>query len=256
MSTTPNAICNFLSLGDVSRAVPDESESQFHDAECSFIIKAHKQDEAGATSELDRLSPASYNPPGFATVAALGKSSCDNTSRNKVDIETRLGPKPYFFKASSIAERDQWVSAINSAVRDYQREKAYEECRKKSAFRRLQSRLRSVYTSLRFQFVTALMVAVNFFLTVSSNRADPGFALLRLTCSVLAVVAVTSAFLCTVPAAAVLQHRRHCLHLSLHSGAVSQHGSPPLPTLRPRLVELVRHGAQPGRKRGARPRAR
>jgi hypothetical protein len=163
LSTAPNAICNFTSIDDIFRAVPAEPESQFHDEECSFIVQVHKKGEDGVISESDQHG------------LAHKKLSFEFTARNKFNKETRICPRPYYFKATSIAERDQWISAINSALRANQREKEYKEIKNKNLFRRLQPTLRSIYSGLWFQFATALLVALNFFLTVSKFELCWGF---------------------------------------------------------------------------------
>jgi hypothetical protein len=187
-------------MDDVTRAVLAEPDSLFHDAECSFTVQVRTKGGDSEISESDQYNPLSSNP---SVLAALGNQSF--TSRKNNDKETQIDPTPYYFKASSIAERDQWVSAINSALRAYQREKAYEELKNKNAFRRLQPKLRSIYAGLWFQFATALLIAVNFFLTVRKIERCLSSAVTDV--QVHAVVAVTICSLCGFSATVVLQYR-------------------------------------------------
>ncbi len=60
------------------------------------------------------------------------------------------------------------MSAINAALRAYQRNKEEEVRKRGSALRICQLRLLSFYNGLLFQTSTALLVAANFFVTVST----------------------------------------------------------------------------------------
>ena len=167
LSTTPNVICNFLSMNDISGATLENPDSTVHHAECSFVVQVHSSgdDNADAASNQDDTSkPPNNSEPSEKIACVVPESIVGETVVNEV----HLGPKPYHLQASSIAERDQWINAINTALRTYQRNKEERARQRGSALRICQLRLRSFYNGLPFQTSTALLVAVNFFVTVSA----------------------------------------------------------------------------------------
>ena len=167
LSTTPNVICNFLSMNDVSGATLENPDSTIHQSECSFVVQVHPSgdDDANAASNHDERSKFPNNAETSGNIACTVPESGAGDTAVK---EARLGPKPYHLQASSIAERDQWINAINTALRTYQRNKEERARQRGSALSVCQLRLRSFYTGLPFQTSTALLVAVNFVVTVSA----------------------------------------------------------------------------------------
>jgi hypothetical protein len=161
-------------MDDISGAVLEDPDSTLHDAECSFVVQVHK-----------KLDSASCTPPNSgpnSRCSSTGsKPNLESLSEPVLDFSVRAdaassadalpSPQPYHFKASSVAERDQWMHAINATLRAYERDKAEQEHRSRSRLRRLQRRLRNFYTGIPFQTSTALLVAVNFFVTVSAARS-------------------------------------------------------------------------------------
>ncbi len=160
-------ICNFLSMSDISGAVLEDPDSTVHHVECSFVVHVipssggrapnHDQNRewASDTEPSKEESTEEHSLPGCITV-------------DKEMQEAPFGPHPYHLQASNIAERDQWINAINTALRAYQRERLERVREKGSALRICQLRVRSFYTGLLFQTSTSVLVAVNFFVTVSA----------------------------------------------------------------------------------------
>ena len=159
-------------MDDISGAVLEDPESTLHDAECSFVVQVHKTlDSASGTappsgqnSRCSSIGSKAANPEGPSEPVLDFSVRADSAP----SADALPSPQPYHFKASSVAERDQWMHAINAALRAYERDKAEQEHRHRSRLRRLQRRLRIFYTGLPFQTSTALLVAVNFFVTVSA----------------------------------------------------------------------------------------
>ena len=151
-------------MDDISGATLEDPESTVHHDECSFVVQVHpfEIENADAVSFHNECSKTPNNEQFERVASCVPKSMAGDT----VMKEIRLGPKPYHLQASSIAERDQWMNAINTALRTYQRNKE-ERARQGSWLRICQLRLRSFYNGLLFQTLTALLVAVNFFVTVS-----------------------------------------------------------------------------------------
>jgi hypothetical protein len=168
LSTTPNVICNFLSMSDISGATLEDPGSTVHHSECSFVIQVQqpsndKADSVSVYTQSCRNLPNDADPSG-KMACGLSKSIAGDSEIQ----QPRFEPQPYHLQASSIAERDQWMNAINTALRAYQRTKEEEVRKRGSALRICQLRLRSFYNGLLFQSLTALLVAVNFFVTVSA----------------------------------------------------------------------------------------
>lgn len=152
LSTTPHAICNFLSIEDIAGAEPEVYEgigNAPQDTERSFVVKVHAHGSPGNIGE---------------SVHSPGEISKDKT--------LPLSPKPYYFKASSITERDQWIEDINSALIGFHRKREAGGVLRIGSWRRFQRRLQSIYTSAPFQTATAITVGLNFFVTVSAGGAD------------------------------------------------------------------------------------
>ncbi len=166
LSTTPNVICNFLSMNDISGAALEDPDSTIHHAECSFVVQVHMLSRDRDVQAMSR-NESLINTPKDAKLAGNCKLDAhEHTACDKDRQESSLEPQPYHLQASSVAERDQWMSAINTTLRAYQRNKAEKARQQGSALRMYQLRLRSFYTGLPFQTSTALLVAVNFFVTV------------------------------------------------------------------------------------------
>jgi hypothetical protein len=155
----------------ISGAVLEDPDSTFYDAECSFVVQVHKN--------LDSASVTPPNSGGNSRCSSIGSKGAsepvlDFSVRADADAAaaaaTPPAPRSYHFKASSVAERDQWMQSINAALCAYQQAKAEQEHRSRSRARRLQRRLRAFYTGLPFQTSTALLVAINFFVTVSASN--------------------------------------------------------------------------------------
>jgi hypothetical protein len=174
LTTTSNVICNFLSMDDISGAFLEDPDSTFYDAECSFVVQVHKN--------LDSATVTPPNSGGSSRCSSIGSkgappAALEGAAEPVLDFSVRAdaaaaappAPRSYHFKASSVAERDQWMQSINAALCAYQQAKAEQEHRSRSRARRLQRRLRAVYTGLPFQTSTALLVAINFFVTVSAS---------------------------------------------------------------------------------------
>ena len=154
-------------MDDISGASLEDPDSTVHHDECSFVVQVHPSgdDDANAASNHDERSKFPNNAETSGNIACTVPESGAGDTAVK---EARLGPKPYHLQASSIAERDQWINAINTALRTYQRNKEERARQRGSALSVCQLRLRSFYTGLPFQTSTALLVAVNFVVTVSA----------------------------------------------------------------------------------------
>ena len=145
-------------MNDISGAVLEDPDSTVHHAECSFVVQVRQC--------VNIIKDTAFNCNQSQNL------SMDAEPNGKVvggDIELQevlLEPQPYHLQASNIAERDQWMNAINSALRAYQRDRADKVRQQGSMLRIYQLRLRSFYNGLHFQSSTALLVAVNFFFTV------------------------------------------------------------------------------------------
>jgi hypothetical protein len=144
-------------MEDISGATLEDPDSTVYHDECSFVIQVLSSDNRNSdhdTSIQDEL--------------VLPSESIIRASERKVR-EAHFGPKPYHLQASSIAERDQWMNTINATLRAYQTKKEEQTRQRGSTLHLCQLRLRSFYTSLPFQTSTALLVAINFFVTVSTS---------------------------------------------------------------------------------------
>ncbi len=156
-------------MNDISGAFLENPDSTVHHAECSFIVQVRPfggvvADAASNCDQNRKLSSVDTEPSGKAAEGVVPEPiPYDKEMQN-----TRPLPQPYHLQASSVAERDHWMVAINTALRAYQRDKAEKARQRASALRMYQLRLRSFYTGLPFQTSTALLVAVNFFVTVSA----------------------------------------------------------------------------------------
>ena len=154
-------------MNDISGAFLENPDSTVHHAECSFIVQVRLSgsvvaDAASNSDQNRKWSSLDTEPSGKAKGVFPLPIADDTENRN-----TRPVPQPYHLQASSVAERDLWMVAINSALRDDQRDKEEKARQRESALHMYQLRLRSFYTGLPFQTSTALLVAVNFFVTVS-----------------------------------------------------------------------------------------
>ena len=170
LSTTPNVICNFLSMDDISGAVLENPDSTVHHAECSFVVQVQSsggETEDTASNQIPKRKIASDSEPSENDEAGSVLASISDTEKQ---LEAALAPQPYHLQAASIAERDQWIATINATLRAYQRNKEEQASQRGSALLVCQLRLRSFYNGLLFQTSTALLVAVNFFVTVSAAR--------------------------------------------------------------------------------------
>jgi hypothetical protein len=154
-----------MSMHEISGAIPEDTENNNHDTECSFIVQVQESkdvrssDMTGADDRND-LSCGSSTPAG---------TSCDSSYRDGGEKASQFHAKPFYLRASCKAERDQWINDINAAVRTYQSDRANQKNLRTSAFYRQQLRLRSIYTSFAFQAATAFLVALNFFVTVCTH---------------------------------------------------------------------------------------
>jgi hypothetical protein len=155
-------------MNDISGAVLEDPDSTIHHAECSFVVQVHRPESNRDDPAMNR-NQSLRNTPNDATIVGNEKRSTEQCEQSAYDtdmLDSSLGPQPYHLQASSIAERDQWMSAINTALRAYQIKKEEQARQGESALRMYQLRLRSFYAGLPFQTTTALLVAVNFVVTV------------------------------------------------------------------------------------------
>jgi hypothetical protein len=166
LSTTPNVICNFLSMDEISGAVPEDAESQNYNAECSFIVQVQEWCDLKSTDLSTDLSGTSCRNESNCCSSTSAGTPYDFSHRNGAEKVSQFHAKPFYLRASCKAERDQWINDINSAVLAHRKDKANQTNQRNHAFYRHQLRLRSFYTSFSFQAATAFLVALNFFVTV------------------------------------------------------------------------------------------
>ncbi len=152
-------------MNDISGAALEDPNSTIHHTECSFVV--HVKLSCGGEGLNCVQSTKWVNDDAEQTCA-----DPESIAYGFDMQDTSLAPQPYHLQASSIAERDQWITEINTALRAYQRERAEKARQGGSALRMCQLRLRSFYTGLLFQTSTALLVAVNFFVTVSAAMSS------------------------------------------------------------------------------------
>jgi hypothetical protein len=169
LSTTPHAICNFLSMEDIDSAAPDDTANSPHNAECSFIVSVLSRENRTRNSDQIIHHSDSNQPDSSITAAATQQTATQEPFQGGGAVAIPpLGPKPYYFRASSIAERDEWIDDINSALRAFRRTEGSDGGQRASALPGYQLRLQSIYTSAPFQAATAITVGLNFFVTVST----------------------------------------------------------------------------------------
>jgi hypothetical protein len=86
--------------------------------------------------------------------------------------DVQCPPKPYFFRASSVSERNQWIDHINLAIAEFQEERRRQQQIQQNFYLRNQMWLRQTYNSIEFRMATALCVGLNF---VAMVRHIPPF---------------------------------------------------------------------------------
>jgi hypothetical protein len=162
-------------MEDIDSAVPEDTGNPLQDVECSFIVKVHTREHSTPNSTQNIGNSGLNQPDPSKSDIATTQPDPPEISHGSGNVPvSQLGPKPYNFKASSIAERNQWIGDINSALRAYQRTKESDGGQRASALRAFQLRLQSFYTSMPFQAATAITVGLNFILTVSTSRHQRG----------------------------------------------------------------------------------
>jgi hypothetical protein len=102
----------------------------------------------------------------LASVCGLFKPSKDS----RLSSDAQCPPKPYFFRASSVSERNQWIDHINQAIAEHRDEKRRQQHVRQSFLLRNQMWLRETYSSIEFRMATALCVGLNF---VAMVRCKP-----------------------------------------------------------------------------------
>ena len=167
-----------LELKNVVAAVIENPDAVDNNEECSFVVKSSRDWNEGdmyengnsktkdideydiSTEALDSIMHDSINTPEFSdeVLAEYSKYISKSTS-----------PLSYHFRATSVADRDQWIKAINLAIQAQRNAQAESAFQARSLLHQIQSRARVVYLSVPFQMGTALLVALNFFFTVSAG---------------------------------------------------------------------------------------
>lgn len=198
LSPSPDVICNFISLDDVSCAEAVDPECKDCLTKSDFVvqvmqsstnnnIEATNKNDLPAANDVPKFDWPEHHlsqrsevtrTPWFKTVRQwLRKaSSFQLPALNSPSEEVQVNPKPYFFRASSVSERNKWIHHINVAVVNFQNEKRRKLHEQGNFLLRNQAWMRDIYTSIIFRMATAFCVGVNFLAMVSVLCSLPGVA--------------------------------------------------------------------------------
>ena len=194
LSPGPDIICNFISLDDVSCAEATDPEGEDWNTKCDFVVNivpksaeekyatTDGEDHLSSEEKLKSILPdhnlakRSNGPQSTSfnlvresrqrTSARINAQAADDPSK-----DAQLAQKPYFFRASSVSDRNNWIQHINSAVANFQSEKRRKRLEQGNFLLRNQARVRNIYTSIVFRMATAFCVGVNFLVMVRPLRA-------------------------------------------------------------------------------------
>ncbi len=186
LSPSPDVICNFISLDDVSCAEPLDPECKDSSTKCDFVVQvvpnlAHENIEKSNGEDLSftktvpksngpehQLSQRSYaqRPTWFNFVKHGLQRALKSPAAHDLLKEDQAAHKPYFFRASSVSERNKWIHHINLAVANFQNEKQRHIHEQDNFLLRNQAWVRKIYTSITFRMATAFCVGINFLVMV------------------------------------------------------------------------------------------
>jgi hypothetical protein len=158
-------------MEDIDSAAPDVASNSTHDSECCFVVKIKARGSIMPNSALN-VDESDVPLPNSSKTTSASPYLPEYSRNSATETIPPLVPKPFYFKASSIAGRNQWIDDINSALRAFQRQRGSDGKQRIGSCRAFQLRLQSIYTSTPFQAATAITVGLNFFLTVSATAEE------------------------------------------------------------------------------------
>ena len=186
LSANPGVICNFISLDNVACAEPVDPDGKDRGTKCDFVVRIlpneadkskYTVDSGGLSSSNEisksevpsqRVNEKNSSSPWFALdiLQRAFKSPVAATSAGEENFVQR----PYFFRASSVTERNMWIGKINHAVQDFRHEQRRQQNEQRDFLLRNQAWVRGIYTSIQFRVGTAFLVGINFLVMVSPPK--------------------------------------------------------------------------------------
>jgi hypothetical protein len=171
LSPSADTICDFIDMNDIDSCVAVDPSNKNEQVKCDFMVKVKLECTSTriptATNRMAGVSGEKCEDVPHTTdiciepVQTPDRGTCGSIS----------APKSYYFRASNLVERNQWIDTINLAITRNEEKKRKRRVIESNFFLRNQMRLRSVYTSVEFQMITAFFVGLNFLTMVRSPRS-------------------------------------------------------------------------------------
>lgn len=183
-----------------------DAESKDWKIKCDFVVRVNKKSDSEFPIDGGEVEPNSQKRPKdqLCNSPDLKNSRSDSTKKwpenemqdrslpcvgyvisavtallhrtkaSTESLEPRTSqPVSYFFRASSVIERNLWVNQINQAVGEFRREKDRQQREQEHFLSRNQLWLRGIYMSIQFRMVTAIIVGLNFLSLVRRASSAP-----------------------------------------------------------------------------------